>query len=222
LNTNNATKKTAIVIGATGLIGAEVVDLLVLEEQIEKVISITRRPVDYENEKIENHVIDFADMAESVHLFRGDWLFSCLGTTAKVAGSIEAQRTVDLDYQLTAAELAVAQGVRRYFLVSSSGANTHSFSQYLKMKGELEAKVSALEFAQIVIFQPSLLLGEREQSRLAEGLASKVMPMLCKLPGLRHYRPIQGRQVAQKMISEATKPVDEKIKTFRLDEIFTI
>lgn len=220
MNTTSTTKKTAIVIGATGLIGAELVDLLVLEEQVEKVITITRRPVDYASEKIENHVIDFADMTKSAHLFKGEWLFSCLGTTARVAGSIEAQRIVDLDYQLAAAELAIEQGVQRYFLVSSSGANAKSFSAYLKMKGELEAKVSALAFKQITIFQPSLLLGEREQSRLAEDLASKVMPTLCKLPGLRRYRPIKGSEVAQKMVSEATKPVEQKIKTITLDEVF--
>ena len=220
MNTNSKAKKTAIVIGATGLIGAELVDLLVLEEQVEKVITITRRPVEYANKKIENHVIDFTDMTKSVHLFKGDWLFSCLGTTAKIAGSIQAQRIVDLDYQLTAAELAIEQGVQRYFLVSSSGANATSFSQYLKMKGELEVKIKALGFAQTVIFQPSLLLGEREHSRLAEGLASKIMPTLCKLPGLRHYRPIKGREVAQKMVCEATKPVRQKLITFKLDEVF--
>lgn len=211
--------KTAIVIGATGLIGSNVVTLLAEAEHVGRVVVITRRAVEYNSEKVENHVIDFDHLNDHKELFAGDILFSCLGTTLGQAGSIAAQRVVDLDYQYTAARIAFEQGVSHYLLVSSSGADQRSLSAYLKMKGELEAEVQSLAFAHISILQPSLLLGEREQSRRAEGWASKVLPIICKLPMLRRYRPIYGAKVAQKMVllSQAPKLPFER---FSLDQVF--
>jgi len=214
------TMKTAIVIGATGLIGSELVGLLAASSKFDKVVTLTRRAMTLNDDKVENHVIDFDRLSDKVALFNGDFLFSCLGTTAKVAGSTAAQRTVDLDYQLTAAKLAAQQGVAHYLLVSSSGANSKSRNAYLKMKGELEDKIKSLPFAQISIFQPSLLLGRREEFRLAETAASVVMPFVCRFPGLRAYRPIEGHDVAKKMLSVATQPRSSVVRVFRLDEIF--
>jgi uncharacterized protein YbjT (DUF2867 family) len=211
--------KTAIVIGATGLIGSNVVISLAEAEHVGRVVVITRRAVECNSEKVENHVIDFDHLSDHEELFAGDILFSCLGTTLGQAGSIAAQRVVDLDYQYTAARIAFEQGVSHYLLVSSSGADQRSLSAYLKMKGELEAKVQGLAFAHISILQPSLLLGEREQSRRAEGWASKVRPIICKLPMLRRYRPINGAKVAQKMVllSHAPKRPFERLS---LDQVF--
>ena len=107
---------------------------------------------------------------------KGDVLFSCLGTTKKQAGSIAAQRIVDFDYQLQIAQIAVENGVPHYLLVSSSGANAKSRAAYMKMKGELEEQVKALPFQRISIFQPSLLLGDRPESRFGEQLAALFMP----------------------------------------------
>ncbi|MFT6408157.1 MAG: hypothetical protein ACJAQ6_001573 [Arenicella sp.] len=217
--TKTSAHKTAVVIGATGLIGSNVVTLLTEAEHVNRVIVITRRPIEYTAEKIENHVIDFDQLSEHEDLFAADILFSCLGTTVNQAGSIAAQRVVDLDYQYTAARIACEQGVNHYLLVSSSGADQRSLSAYLKMKGELEAKVQGLAFQHISILQPSLLLGEREQSRLAESLASKVLPIICKLPLLRRYKPIDGTQVAQKMVMLSRAP-NRKFERFKLDEVF--
>jgi len=211
--------KSAIVIGATGLIGAHLVRLLIQTAHISRVVVITRRPLAYESEKMENHVVDFDSLESYENLFSGDILFSCLGTTLKQAGSIKAQRVVDLDYQTIAAELAQKQGVKHYLLVSSSGANQTSSNAYLKMKGELEAKIQTLQFDHISILQPSLLLGERDQSRLGERIGSMVLPIICKLPGLRKYRPIHGEQVAQKMLDLSIEPYD-KFERISLDKVF--
>jgi len=211
--------KTAIVIGATGLIGKELVTQLSHAEHISKVISITRKAVEYSSNNIDNHVVDFDDLGRVAILFKGDMLFSCLGTTAKQAGSIHAQRVVDLEYQYKAAELAASQGVTDYFLVSSSGANQRSLSAYFKMKGELEARVKKLNFQSVYIFQPSLLLGKRTKPRFAEGIASKFLPTLCQLPGLKRYRPIYGAQVAAKMVSVSRQPKGG-ITVIKLDDIF--
>ena len=212
-------KKTAIIIGATGLIGSKVVELLINAEHVSRVVVITRRPISYASEKIENYVIDFGQLSANQHLFSGDMLFSCLGTTIKQAGSIAAQRLVDLEYQYTAACLAYDQGVSHYLLVSSCNANQNSLSAYLKMKGELEVKIQSLDFKHTTIIQPSLLLGERDDLRFAESLGSKVFPLVCRLPGLKRYRPIPGKLVAEKMIALSKKPAT-KLNTLSLDQVF--
>lgn len=211
--------KIAIVVGATGLIGAELVNQLVRAEHISSVRTVTRRRVKYTSEKVHNKVVDFEQLSDFSHLFEGDFLFSCLGTTLKQAGSLEAQRRVDLHYQLAAAALASEQGVDHYFLVSSSGANAKSLSPYLKMKGELEQGVANLAFNSISIFQPSLLLGERDVRRTGESLAANVMPLMCKFPGLKKYRPIYGAQVAEKMVQVSQAP-RSGLERFVLDEVF--
>jgi uncharacterized protein YbjT (DUF2867 family) len=212
-------KKIAIVIGATGLVGSHLLSYLVKAKHISRIVVITRRPMKFRHEKVNNHVIDFSDLANHGEFFRGDILFSCLGSTVKQAGSIAAQRKVDLEYQLTAARLAFEQGVSHYLLVSSSGADEKSLSPYLRMKGELEVAIQALAFKHISIIQPSLLLGERDQPRFAESLGSKVLPILCKFPRMRRYRPIHGAEVAQKMVmlSKGSTSTFERIS---LDEVF--
>lgn len=211
--------KTAIVLGATGLVGAEVVKHLDSLEAITKIIAITRRPVEYSSSKIENQVIEFERLSDYADVFNGDMMFSCLGTTVKQAGSIAAQRVVDLDYQYQAAKLSAENGVNHYLLVSSSGAKASSANAYMKMKGQLEQRVSQLSFRSISIFQPSLLLGQREQARFAEELGSKILPTLCKLPGLRRFRPIRGSQVAEKMVEVSSNP-KAGVTKFALDQVF--
>lgn len=165
-------EKVALVIGSTGLVGKSLVDQLVAANHIEQVITLTRKPVEHVSAKVVNHVVDFDLLELHASLFQANLMFSCLGTTLKQAGSIEAQRKVDFEYQLKAAELAIANGVSHYLLVSSSGANDQSRSAYLKMKGELEKRIKLLNFERISIFQPSLLMGERKEFRLAEKLGS--------------------------------------------------
>jgi uncharacterized protein YbjT (DUF2867 family) len=220
--------KTAIVLGATGVVGRELVEQLTELSQIDKVISITRRPIEYAASKVTNRVVNFGKLEDYVDTFKGDILFSCLGTTLKLAGSIKQQRLVDVDYQYRAAKIALNNGVSHYLLVSSSGANANSRNAYLKMKGELELKVIALNFPQTSILQPSLLLGERKDFRLGEKLASALLPLISKIPKLKKYRPITGKQVAIKMCRVALSNIVDnepenqqmKIQYYRLDELF--
>lgn len=211
--------KIAIVVGGTGLIGKALVDKLANADHISKIITLTRGPAEHFSPKVHNQVIQFNHMEDYAPLFKGDLLFSCLGTTRKQAGSIVAQRMVDLEYQYTAAKLALNNGVCHYLLVSSSGANSHSNNAYLQMKGELEDRVQELSFDHISIFQPSLLLGKREDFRIGEKLGSWVLPVLCALPGLRRFRPIQGEKVAEKMIQVSQNP-GPSLERFSLDKIF--
>ncbi len=211
--------KIAVVIGATGLIGQFLVAKLANSPHFKKVITITRRPVNYESVKVENHVVNFDELSKYAHLFNGDVLFSCLGTTRKQAGSIAAQRVIDLDYQIAAAKLACDNTIAHYALVSSSGANSQSRSAYLRMKGELDDAIKAMPFKRISIFKPSVLLGSREHFRLGETIASVLLPLICRLPGLTRYRPILGKEVAESMlfVSQCT---GEGVTEFVLDDVF--
>ncbi|BDF93867.1 MULTISPECIES: NAD(P)H-binding protein [Pseudoalteromonas] len=212
--------KTAIVIGATGLVGSQLVKQLVEHVHISQVITLTRRPAPCKNKKVTNHVVDFDHLAQHALLFKGDVLFSCLGTTKKTAGSITAQRKVDFDYQFQVAELAVNMGVTHYLLVSSSGANAHSSNAYLKMKGELENAVKKLPFKRISIIQPSLLLGQRDGDfRIGEKIGSVLLPVLSMLPGLKKFKPITGEQVAVKMCNVCTQE-GVGVEYFTLNELF--
>ena len=210
---------TAIVIGATGLVGRALIDQLADADHVGKVITLTRRPAGHSCSKVHNQVVDFDHLEDHASSFRADVLFSCLGTTRKQAGSIAAQRKVDLDFQYKAAQLAADHGVRHYLLVSSSSANISSNNPYLQMKGELEQKVQSLPFNRISIFQPSLLLGQREEFRMGEKLGSWILPVLCTIPGLHRFRPITGEQVAAKMVQVSRQP-GPSLEWFRLDEIF--
>jgi uncharacterized protein YbjT (DUF2867 family) len=210
---------TAIVIGATGLVGRALVDRLAEADHIGEVITLTRRPVEHACPKLRNQVVRFDLLEEHASSFRGDLLFSCLGTTRRQAGSIAAQRKVDVDYQYKAAQLAAENGVRHYLLVSSSGADANSKNAYLRMKGELEQRVRALPFERITIFQPSLLLGRRTDVRMAEKVGGWILPVLRIIPGLRRYRPIRAEQVAARMV-QVSKTSGEPLEWFRLDEIF--
>lgn len=211
--------KVAIVIGATGLIGRALVNKLADADHIEQVVSVTRRQVEYTNPKVVNEVVKFDTLEEYASVFSGDILFSCLGTTKKQAGSIEAQRIVDLEYQYRAARLAAENGVKHYLLVSSSGAIAKSKNAYLRMKGELEERVKKLDFERISIFQPSLLLGNRPEVRVGEKIGSILMPALCLIPGLGKYRPVRGDEVASKMV-RVSNSSGKDLEWYLLDEIF--
>lgn len=214
--------KTAIVLGATGLIGSHLVKQLSECDAILKVIAVTRRPVEYSSDKIENQVINFENLSEYANIFKGDLLFSALGTTAKKAGSKEKHRKIDHDYQLEVASIAVKNGVQHYLLVSSAGANSKSPYNYSRIKGELDEKVVTLGFLRVSIFRPSLLLGERKESRFLEGVGAYLLPVLGLIPGLRKYRPIQGLEVAKKMIQVSHSDIvhDKTIEYFTYDENF--
>ena len=209
----------AVVAGATGLVGQALTDQLVRVDHIHKIVTLTRRPAPHASPKVDNRIVDFERLEDHAALFAADLLFSCLGTTRKQAGSIAAQRKVDLDYQYRVAQLAAERGVRHYLLVSSSGANAKSANPYLQMKGELEEKVQPLPFERISIFQPSLLLGKRPEVRMGEKLGALLLPIFCTLPGLRRYRPIRGEEVAAKMVRVSRQPGASR-EWFKLDELF--
>ena len=213
--------KTAIVIGATGLIGNHLVHKLLSDDRYEQVKTFVRRTSGIQNSKLEEHIVDFDRIEKWKNEITGNELFSALGTTIKQAGSKESQYMIDYTYQFQAAKAAAENGVRNYLLVSSYGTNSKSKNFYLKIKGELEDAVGTLPFKKIVIFQPSLLLGERKEKRTGETIAAFFSVPLTKIiPALKKYRPIRAETVAQAMINSANEPRDDKLTGYTLDEIF--
>lgn len=213
--------KRAVVIGATGLVGAALLRQLADDKHFESVLAITRRPLLDAPPGVDNTVVNFSKLADHAELFDADCLFSCLGTTRKQAGSIAAQRVVDVDYQLDAARLAKTAGVKHMLLVSSSGANPCSTNPYLKMKGELEQAVRQLDFDQLAILQPSLLVGPRQKKRPGEAFGEHVLTLLNRIGLGRRYRPISGDQVAKALVSLAGNQT-EPVVVYRLDELFKL
>lgn len=215
--------KTAIVIGATGLIGKHLTKILLDNPAYSSVKVFVRRSINISNPKLEEHIVDFDKITNWKNKITGDELYSAMGTTIRKAGSKEAQYKIDVTYQYEFAKAAAGNRVQNYFLVSSAGANQNSKVFYLRIKGELEEMVRNLLFTNIRVFQPSLLVGEREEKRFGEKFGESLMKFFLPIfPPLKKYRPIKGEVVARAMINSMKRDVSERIKIYTLDEIFEL
>ncbi|WP_312089569.1 NAD(P)H-binding protein [Chryseobacterium sp.] len=209
----------ALVIGATGATGKELVQQLLLDQDFSEVIVFVRKPLTIYNDKLTTHVVNFQNPEEWKNLVVGDVAFSCLGTTLKDAGSKEAQRKVDYDYQLEFAKAAKENNVSDYVLVSAYGANTQSKIFYSKMKGELEVAVKNLHFDKITIFKPGML--ERKDSeRTGEVLGSRIIKFANKLGLFESQKPLPTSVLAKAMIN-ASKIKSNGYSTIELANIFS-
>lgn len=200
--------KVAWLFGATGLTGGHLLKELIADPAYERVDIFVRRPWADLPPKVVVHVTDLADLSTLPALPRADALFCCLGTTIARAGSREAFRWVDYHLPLAIGRWALAQGVPHYLLVSSLGADPRSSVFYSRVKGEVERDLKALDFPQLSIAQPSLLLGDRQESRPGEALAQRIMPALSGLMvgPLRRYRAIEAQTVARALCQLSHDP----------------
>ena len=215
--------KTAVVIGASGLIGKTLVRKLLEDSRYNSVKVFVRGSINISNTKLVEHIVDFDRITDWKNKITGDELYSSMGTTIKKAGSKEAQYKIDVTYQYEFAKAAAENGVTSYFLVSSSGASAESKLFYMKIKGELEEKVKLLPFNKIRIFRPSLLLGERDEKRFGEKATERLLKIVVPLfPFLKNQRPIEGEKVARAMIVSANEDDKERIKIFEPLEIFQL
>lgn len=192
-------RKVANVIGASGLVGQQLVAQLLAHPEFEKVRSFVRRPSGIVHPKLEELVVDF-DRPESWKRFvKGDVLFSTLGTTIKTAKTKANQYRVDFSYQFDFANAASENGVGVYILVSSLGADPKSSVFYSRMKGELDEAVAKLPFQKIVIFRPSILDGDRKEKRRGEKVVLILSRFLTRFI-LKKYRPTPVDVLASRMI----------------------
>jgi uncharacterized protein YbjT (DUF2867 family) len=213
--------KTALIIGATGLVGSHLLDQLLNDPRFGKIRIFTRKSTGKKDEKLEEFVIDFDNMQDWASQLSGDVLFSALGTTIKKAGSKDAQYKIDFAYQYQVAEHAVRNGVKTYVLVSSAGADSGSMVFYSRMKGELENAISKLSYKSIRIIQPGILDGERRESRPMEKLAIQFANAVAFIPGIKKYRPIHAELVAKAMINASFDELSGTRK-YTLEEVFTL
>ncbi len=209
----------ALLIGSTGLVGNELLQLLLQSEIISQVTVFNRRSCGLIHPKLNEELIDFNLVEQWQELVVGDVLFSCLGTTLKTAGSKEAQYQVDFTYQYEFAKAAAANGVSHYALVSSSGANAQSRLFYPRIKGELDEAVRQLNFQSTTILRPSLLLGKRKEKRGFEAIAQRLFPQLTKVV-FQKYRPIDAKTVALALFNTSYRC--EYYRIWELDEIFEL
>jgi uncharacterized protein YbjT (DUF2867 family) len=189
----------ALIIGATGATGTEVLELILKDETYKQVAIFVRREVDLKHDKLKVHIIDFDKPEQWKTLVKGDVLFSCLGTTLKTAGSKEAQWKIDYGYQYDFAKIAQENDVNNYVLISTSNASAKSFFFYAKMKGQLEEAIKALKFSKLIIFNPTLLIRENTDRKM-EIIGAKVITFFNKLGLFRSQKPISTKVLAKAMI----------------------
>ena len=199
--------RNALIAGASGLVGGHCLRLLLNSDRYSQVISIGRRDLPLIHPKLDQKVIDFDNLKKYGAELAADDVYCCLGTTIKKAGSKENFSKVDYTYVVELAKLAASKNAAQFLVVSSMGADAGSMFFYNKVKGEMERDVQQQDFRAVHILRPSLLLGEREEERTGEELASKIMKPLSNLMvgPLRKYKPILGEDVAKAMLYAASQ-----------------
>lgn len=191
----------ATIIGATGLIGGHLLDMLLNDVTFKTVRILIRRPLELSHPKLEKKLVDFSDMENFRLALEGtDVIFCTIGTTMKkMKGDKDAYRKVDYEIAVNAARLGKANGCEKFVLVSAVGADSQSRNFYLKLKGETEEAVQASGIESVYILRPSLLIGNRKEFRAGEKLASWLMPLFAFILPAK-YRPVKAIDVAKAMI----------------------
>ncbi|MBP1672341.1 MAG: NAD-dependent epimerase/dehydratase family protein [Bacteroidetes bacterium] len=193
--------RIAAVIGASGLIGSAIVHELLQNSTYSEIRIITRRSLQFQHEHIREVIVDFENPVDYKKALEGcSAIYCAVGTTnKKVKGNKDAYRKVDYQIPVQAAQFGEELGIPYFTVVSSVGANDKSSNFYLQLKGEMESKISQFAIYQIAIFRPSMLLGKRNEFRLAEKMASIMFPVISFLFPSK-YKPIQAHKVAKAMV----------------------
>jgi uncharacterized protein YbjT (DUF2867 family) len=221
----NVTNRSAVLLGASGLVGGHLCRLLTDAASYSAVTLLTRRALGLEGGKVREAVIDF-ERPESfrAHLAVDD-VFCCLGTTIKKAGSQEAFRKVDLEAPVAVAGAARAANAQQFLIVTAVGADAQGRVFYSRVKGEVEQALRALEFPRgLKIFRPSMLLGERTESRPAERMVMAVMRATrpAFAGGLARYRAIDAADVAGAMLRAATQESESGVEVYEGERLFAL
>ena len=195
-------KKHALVLGATGSTGKELLKLLLNDSSFENVSIFVRNVPNIKNKKLKVYKIDFSRLEDYKDLIYGDVLFSALGTTLKDAKSKSQQYLVDYTYQYKFAKMAIENGVKYYSLVSSVGSNKNSLFFYPKMKGNLEEDIIKLGFKKTYIFQPPLLIRHSNLMRPGEKIGIKILNIINRIGLFKSQKPLSVLELAKKMVNE--------------------
>ncbi len=200
-----ASSKTALLLGATGLVGGRLLDRLLAHQAYRRVVAPTRRPLHLRHDKLTNPVVDFDRLDRDPGVFRCQDVYIALGTTIKKAGSPEAFRHVDYDYVVEGARLALRHGANQCLVVSSAGANSESHFLYNRVKGEMEETITSLDFWATHVFRPGVLIGNRDELRIGEKVAAGLSLLVRQISTslLGDYNPTEADLLARRMIENA-------------------
>lgn len=200
-------QKHALIAGATGLVGNQLLQQLIHGRQYHTISVLSRHEIETNSKRVETIIVDYDQLSDKDLPKDVDDVFCCLGTTMDKAGSKDAFRKVDHDYPLRVAEITRRKGAQQYLLVSAMGADKDSRFFYSQVKGEVEEAIAEIGFATFCVFRPSMLLGERTETRLGEQVGQVVMQGVAPLMvgGLKKYQAIPAETVAEAMVHVARK-----------------
>ena len=215
-------KKTAIILGATGLTGGILLDKLLKDPEYEKVKLFSRSSVNNPDPKIEEYLMDMFQLEKEKQNFKADEVYVCIGTTKSKTPDKEKYKKIDKGIPVTAAKLSKQNNINTYVVISALGANSNSSVFYNKVKGEMQEEVLAQNIQNTYIFQPSLISGDREESRFWENVAKNAMSLFnfLMIGGLKKYRSIHPEQIADAMKWIANNGYKQQI--LESDEIIEI
>jgi uncharacterized protein YbjT (DUF2867 family) len=208
----------ALIIGATGATGKDLLNNLLQDQDYTEIIIFVRRASGMVHPKLTEILTDFDKLEDVVDSIRGDVLFSCLGTTLKAAGSKEKQRHIDYEIPLQFATIAKRNGVSKIVLLSAYGASATSKIFYSRIKGSLENAIADLAFDQFIIFRPGLLL-RKDTDRMGERISAGFLNFMNKLGLIRKFRPLPTSTLAEKL-AKAPKVLTAGKHIIPLDKIF--
>lgn len=214
------TMRSALVVGATGLVGSSLVKLLCESEEYAAVNVISRRPLDFTHPKLVVKLCEFDQIADKDIEFAHE-VFCCLGTTMKKAGSKQQFEKVDFEYPLTIAAIAKNRGIGHFIVISAMGANEKALAYYSKVKGKLEAELVKMDFPRLSIVRPSLITGNRQEFRLGETIGDKVLKILNPIlfGPLKKMNSIPATQIALAMKVIALHGKEQNVAIYLSDEL---
>jgi len=215
--------QNVVIVGATGLVGSALLEILLEDSEIKEVLSLVRKGTNLDHPKLNEKVIDFDRIHEYIEDIKGNAVFCCLGTTIKKAKSKENFKRVDYLYPLEIAKAARENLVPQFNIITAIGADPKSVFFYNKVKGEIEEALKFLHFDSLNIFRPSLLIGERNENRLGEkvgvNLSKIINPIM--VGNLKKYRGIEAEDVARAMAQVYHTSI-KGLNIFLSDEIYDI
>lgn len=210
-------KNTAVIIGATGVVGRVILNEILSGEYYDRIYILGRSSISKlpDEERLTKIIIDFENIDFDMDILENADVFASLGTTLKIAGSKENQRKIDVDYTVNFAKLCEGK-IRSFNVVSAMGANSKSKNFYTSFKGELEDKLKELNLGVLRIFQPSLLISKREDKRFFERLLIKILPIFqILLKGkMKKYSPIEASLLGKEIVRFATENKGEGTYTY--------
>jgi uncharacterized protein YbjT (DUF2867 family) len=210
-----------VLVGATGLVGSEVLNQLLSEEKVSKINVLTRKKITIHSPKVVNHVVDFENEEDLKNSIHGDAIICCIGTTKAKTPDVGEYEKIDRDIPIRIAKIGKENGIAQYHLISAIGANKNSSINYNRIKGEAEEGVLAAGILKTLIYRPGMLIGKRNESRPGEFIAQKLSFLfdLFMIGSMKKYHSVKANYLANKLVKNCIENVGRGygIKFFPFD-----